>query len=371
MAKPLTAIGLMSGTSLDGIDAALIRTDGADIVEHLGAASFAYTAAERRLLASALGAATGLADRNARPGPLAEAEDMITSRHATAVGDLLQRAGLRRESVDVIGFHGQTVLHRPEARLTVQLGDGAALARQTGIAVVADMRAADVAAGGEGAPLAPVYHRALAAALDERPVVFVNIGGVGNVTWIGASGDMLAFDTGPGNALMDDWALRHTGSPCDRDGRLAAAGVLDPQAFETLAMNPYFEKPVPKSLDRNAFDVACLEGLSPADGMATLLHFTATSLARAAGWFPESPSGWVICGGGRHNPALMKEIRGLLEPLGQKVMSAEEAGIDGGIVEAEAWAYMAVRSLKGLPITWPTTTRAPEPMTGGALYRFD
>ena len=369
MAKPLTAIGLMSGTSLDGIDAALIRSDGEDVVEHVGAASFSYTAAERDLLATALDAATGLSDRHARPGPLAEAEAMITARHATAVNDLLTRSRLDPGAVDVIGFHGQTVLHRPEARLTVQLGDGAALARQTGIAVVADLRAADVAAGGEGAPLAPVYHRALAAALDVRPVVFVNIGGVGNVTWIGADGDMLAFDTGPGNALMDDWALRHTGNPCDRDGALAAAGFLDAATFRHLALNAYFEKPVPKSLDRNAFDVACLEGLSPADGMATLLHFTATSIARATGWFPETPSMWVICGGGRHNPVLMKEIRGLLEPLGQRVLSAEEAGINGDIVEAEAWAYMAVRALKGLPITWPSTTGVPEPLSGGVLYQ--
>jgi len=359
----------MSGTSMDGIDAALIRTDGEDALEHVAAASRAYTPGERDLLARALADAPSLADRNARPGCLGEAEAMVTARHAEAVQALLQQAGLGPEAVDVIGFHGQTVLHRPEAHLTVQIGAGAALAQATGIAVVADLRAADVAAGGEGAPLAPAYHRALAAALKARPVVFVNIGGVANVTWIGADGDMLAFDTGPGNALMDDWALRHTGAPCDRGGKLAAAGLLDADAFKTLAMSPYFEQPVPKSLDRNAFDVSCLDGLNPADGMATLVHFTATSIVRAAGWFPAPPALWVICGGGRHNPVLVKQVRGLLEPLGQTVRTAEEAGIDGDIVEAEAWAYLAVRSLRGLPITWPTTTRAPEPMTGGVLHR--
>ncbi len=369
MAKPLAAIGLMSGTSMDGIDAALIRTDGEDLVEHVAALSLTYAPAERDLLARALIDARGLTDRQARPGCLVEAEAMITARHAEAVAALLQRAGLRPEAVDVIGFHGQTVLHRPEAHLTVQIGDAAALARATGIAVVSDLRAADVAAGGEGAPLAPAYHRALAAALPERPVVFANIGGVANVTWIGADGHMLAFDTGPGNALMDDWALSHTGEPCDRDGRLAAAGVLDGEAFRTLALHAYFEQPVPKSLDRNAFDVSCLEKLGPEDAMATLLHFTTTSIARAAGWFPQKPALWVICGGGRRNPVLMKDLRGLLEPLGQKVRTAEEAGIDGDIVEAEAWAYMAVRSLRGLAITWPTTTRAPQPMTGGVLQR--
>ena len=369
MTIPLTAIGLMSGTSLDGIDAALIRTDGEDLVEHIAALSLSYGSGERDLLARALADARGLADRRARPGCLGEAEAMVTARHAEAVEALLKQTGLKPDGIDVIGFHGQTVLHRPQAHLTVQIGDGAALARATGISVVADLRGADVAAGGEGAPLAPAYHRALAASLKQRPVVFVNIGGVANVTWIGGDGEMLAFDTGPGNALMDDWALRHTGEPCDRDGRLAAAGVIAPQAFKALAMNPYFEQPVPKSLDRNAFDVSCLEALGAAEGMATLLHFTATSIARAAGWFPALPELWVICGGGRRNPVLVKAIRGLLEPLGQQVKTAEEAGIDGDIVEAEAWAYLAVRSLKGLPITWPSTTRAPQPMTGGVLHR--
>jgi anhydro-N-acetylmuramic acid kinase len=369
MTKPLTAVGLMSGTSLDGIDAAAIRSDGEDVVEHVAAASLAYAPAERQLLGRALDDARSLHERQARPGCLAEAEAMITIRHAEAVQALLTRCGLARGVIDVIGFHGQTVLHRPGQHLTVQLGDGAELARLTGVTVVADMRAADVAAGGQGAPLAPVYHRALAAALTGRPLVFVNIGGVANVTWIGADGHMLAFDTGPGNALMDDWAMRHTGCPCDRDGKLAAAGVLDATAFRTLALSPYFEQPVPKSLDRNAFDVTCLEALSPADGAATLAHFTATSIARAAGWFPEPAVSWVICGGGRHNPTLMRNIRGLVEPLGQKVKTAEEAGIDGDIVEAEAWAYMAVRSLKGLALTWPSTTGVPAPMTGGVLHR--
>lgn len=369
MVKPLAAIGLMSGTSLDGIDAALIRTDGVDAVEHVAALSLAYAAGERDLLVRALADGRDLADRNARPGCLGEAEAMVTARHVEAVAALLRQASLTPEMIDVIGFHGQTVLHWPEAHLTVQIGDGAALARATGVSVVADLRGGDMAAGGEGAPLAPAYHRALAASLKQRPVVFVNIGGVANVTWIGADGEMLAFDTGPGNALMDDWALRHTGEPCDRDGKLAAAGVVDADVLQTLAMSPYFEQPVPKSLDRNAFDTTPLGGLNPVDGMATLLHFTATSIARAVGWFPAPPLLWVICGGGRRNPVLMKAVRGLLEPLGQQVKTAEEAGIDGDIVEAEAWAYLAVRSLEGLPITWPSTTRVPQPMTGGVLYR--
>jgi anhydro-N-acetylmuramic acid kinase len=369
MGKPLAAIGLMSGTSMDGIDAALIRTDGEEFVEHVAALTRRYEASERRLLVEALAEARAMSDRRARPGSLAQAEAMITARHAEAVAALIARAGVGRSGIDVIGFHGQTVLHRPQVGLTVQLGDGERLARLTGLPVVADMRAADVAGGGEGAPLVPVYHRALAGSLAERPVAFLNIGGVANVTWIGVDGSLLAFDTGPGNALMDDWALEHTGEPCDRDGRLAAAGMLDATAFKILALHPYFERPVPKSLDRNAFDVRCLEGLSAADGAATLLHFTATSIARAAGWFPAPPALWVACGGGRRNPALVQAIRGLLEPLGQRVATAEEAGIDGDIVEAEAWAYLAVRSMRGLPLTYPATTGVARPTTGGVLHR--
>ncbi|MGH6821243.1 MAG: anhydro-N-acetylmuramic acid kinase, partial [Methylocella sp.] len=224
-----------------------------------------------------------------------------------------------------------------------------------------------VEVGGQGAPLAPVYHQALAAKFDERPVAFVNVGGVANMTWIGGSDAIAAFDTGPGNALLNDWCEKYTGEPLDRGGKLATRGVLDAKSFMTLALNSYFEKPVPKSLDRNAFDVSCLEGLSPEDGAATLTHFTATSIARGVGHLAERPKLYVICGGGRLNSMMMREIRGLFEPLGEKVMTAEQAGFDGDAMEAEAWAYLAVRSRRGLPITFPGTTGAPRPLTGGML----
>jgi anhydro-N-acetylmuramic acid kinase len=339
------------------------------VVQRGPSATYAYRPEQQALLQDALQDAKVLADRTARPGILAEAEHELTLWHAEAVERFCEEKSLNRSEIDIIGFHGQTVIHRPEIRLTVQLGDGQLLATRTGRPVVHDMRAADVAAGGQGAPLVPVYHRALAASLNVRPAAFINIGGVANMTWIGRSGDLVAFDTGPGNALLNDWCERHLDVPFDRDGELAAKGVLDATAFTSLAMSPYFEKPAPKSLDRNGFDVSVLEGLSPEDGAATLTHFTATSIARSVAHVPERPKLYIICGGGRLNPTLMGEIAALLEPLGEKVIVAEDAGFNGDSMEAEAWAYLAVRCLKGLPITFPGTTGAPEPLSGGLVAK--
>ena len=359
----------MSGTSLDGIDVALLRSDGEDVVERGPSATYAYRPEQQALLQEALKEAKTLTERTARPGILGLAEQELTRWHADAVELFLQENDLNHSNIDVIGFHGQTVIHRPEIRLTVQLGDGAALAQRTGCTVVHDMRAADVAAGGQGAPLVPVYHRALAAGLEARPIAFINIGGVANMTWIGRDGSLVAFDTGPGNALLNDWCEHHTDLPFDRDGVLAAKGVLDTKAFLALAHSRYFEKPAPKSLDRNGFDVSVLQGLSAQDGAATLTHFTATSIARSVGHVPQRPAVYVICGGGRHNPTLMREISGLLEPLGERVMVAEDAGFNGDAIEAEAWAYLAVRCLKGLPISFPGTTGVSVPLSGGLIAR--
>jgi anhydro-N-acetylmuramic acid kinase len=320
----------------------------------------------RAELAAALAEAATLTDREARPGCLAQVEQELTRRHAAAVAQLVSVAGAGDGTAAVVGFHGQTVLHAPDRRLTVQLGDGAALARLTGLDVVYDLRAADVAAGGQGAPLAPVYHRALTARLPERPVAVVNIGGVGNVTWIGCDGTLIAFDTGPGNALIDDWMLRRTGRPCDADGASAARGRVNEGVLTTLLANPYFGRLPPKSLDRNAFGLGLVGRLSPEDGAATLTAFTAASIARAREHFSAQPLLWVISGGGRRNRTLMSMIAAHVESA---VAPAEAAGFDGDAVEAEAWAYMAVRSLKGLPITFPGTTGAPTPMTGGVLAK--
>ena len=365
MAKLLTALGLMSGTSMDGIDVALLRTDGERLVERGPSRSFAYDDEMRAKLKLALAEAAGIEERTQRPGALAAVEKEITERHAAAVAAFLEGTGTERSAVDVIGFHGHTVLHRPDARLTVQLGDAALLARLTGCEVVSDLRAADVAAGGQGAPLASVYHSALAFGLPQRPVVFVNIGGVANVTWIGGDGEILAFDTGPGNALMDDWTARHTGRPCDENGELARSGTADEAVLRRYLAQPFFARPVPKSLDRGDFTLEFVNELDAATGAATLARVTAGAIARARAWFKAPAALWVICGGGRRNRFLMELLAWHLDA---PVVPAEAIGVDGDSLEAEAWGYLAVRSLKGRPITFPTTTGAPKPLTGGVRH---
>jgi anhydro-N-acetylmuramic acid kinase len=379
MGKIMRAIGLMSGTSMDGIDVALIDTDGEDVVERGPSRTFPYDPAFKAALAQAIEAARNLTDRSARPGGLAEVERTLTARHATAVRAFLEEHRLDAKEVSVVGFHGQTVLHETvsvrlldgdgaarmsDMKLTVQIGDGRLLAHEIGIDVFFDLRANDCAHGGQGAPLAPVYHRALAAKLPERPVVVLNIGGVANVTWIGRGGELLAFDTGPGNAMIDDWMQRCRGVSRDEDGALAAAGRVHDDYVMQYLRHSFFGEPPPKSLDRNAFLLELVEGLSPADGAATLTAFTATSIARAREHFPEQPKLWVVSGGGRRNKTLMAMIA---ERVESAVAPAEAAGMDGDALEAEAWAYLAVRSLKGLPITFPGTTGVPRPLTGGVL----
>jgi anhydro-N-acetylmuramic acid kinase len=363
-AGAMRALGLMSGTSLDGVDVALIETDGENDVRRGPSMTIAYDRDARKRLASALAEARGLTERKARPASLAAIEREITERHADAIDAFIVKHAIKASEIDVIGFHGQTVLHRPEAGLTVQLGLGSLLADRTGRPVVFDMRAADVAAGGQGAPLAPVYHRALANALPERPVAVVNIGGVANVTWIGRDGRLIAFDAGPGNALIDDWMLKKLGEARDEDGRAALAGKVHDDVVRFYLNHSFFAAPPPKSLDRNAFFWDLIEGMSVEDGAATLAAFTAGAVARAREHMPEEPELWVVSGGGRRNRAIMTMIAGLVE---HAVVPAEAAGFDGDSIEAEAWAYMAVRCVKGLPITFPGTTGVAREMTGGVL----
>lgn len=366
MGKLVRAIGLMSGTSMDGIDAAVIETDGEGELRREAFISMAYAPAQRRSMAEALRQASTLKLRDERPGRLGDLEREITELHAAAVSALLSRSGTDGSGIDVIGFHGQTVLHRPRARLTVQLGDGQMLSDLTRLPVVYDMRADDVAAGGEGAPLAPVYHRALTKRLPDRPVAVVNIGGVSNVTWIGGEGELIAFDTGPGNALIDDLLLERTGAAFDRDGERGALGTVDEKALHYFLSHPYFAVLPPKSLDRQAFSAELLYGMNVDDAVATLAAFTAAAIAKGREHMPEEPKLWIVTGGGRRNRAIMA---GLAERVHHAVVPAEAVGIDGDALEAEAWAYMAVRSLAGLPITFPGTTGAPRPMTGGKLAR--
>ena len=371
MGKVKRAIGLMSGTSMDGIDVALVTTDGEDHLERGPSMTFPYTPETRARLAAGLEDARGIGtNREARPGNLAALETEVTELHAAAVNAFRRKQGVGRADVDVVGFHGQTVLHRPPVAgqngLTVQLGYGALLAELTSLDVVHDMRAADMAAGGQGAPLVPVYHKALTARLPQRPLAIVNIGGVANVTFIGSDGTLAAFDTGPGNAMIDDWMLKQAGVAFDEGGKTAAAGKPCEDTLRNYLAHPFFTAMPPKSLDRNAFNGGILDRMSLEDGAATLTAFTAASIARAREHLREEPALWVIAGGGRRNATLMGMIAARVE---NAVVPAEAVGLGGDAIEAEAWGYLAVRSLSGLPLTFPGTTGVSEAITGGVLVR--
>jgi anhydro-N-acetylmuramic acid kinase len=369
----MRAIGLMSGTSMDGIDVALIETDGEAVSRFGPSALHVYQEDEAALLRRAMEAAPALRRRTERPGVIAEAERMSTALHARAVNTFLAVNKIDRTSIDVVGYHGQTVLHRPAEKLTVQLGDAAMLARETGIAVVYDFRAADVAAGGHGAPLVPVFHRALARTLERpHPIAVLNLGGVANITFIDGSNDPIACDTGPANALIDDFFRERTGAPRDQDGAAAAAGRADDAAIARLVAHPFFAQACPKSLDRNDFRdwVGMHAGLaekSLQDGAATLTMLTAATVARIVDVLPRAPQSWIVAGGGARNPTLMRMLADKLSPA--SVETADQVGWSADALEAQAFAFLAVRSLKGLPLTFPTTTGAPKPMTGGVLVR--
>lgn len=366
LSKLKRAIGLMSGTSMDGIDVALIETDGQAELRHGPSFTFPYSEAFRGRLREAAAAAREVRARDERPGALRIAEQYLTDLHAEAVAHFLEDTQLARASIDAIGFHGHTVLHAPERRLTVQIGDGARLATATGIPVVYDMRASDVQAGGEGAPLVPVYHQALGIRLGKRPAAFVNIGGIANVTYVGAHGELIAFDTGPGNALIDDWMLKHAATAYDADGETALNGQADEAVLHEVLKAHYFIEPPPKSLDRDAFALAPFSAMPLTTGAATLAALTAESIARAREHFPQEPAIWIVCGGGRKNRAIMTR---LAERVENAVVPIEALGLNGDAIEAEAWAYLAVRALEGLPLTFPGTTGVPGPTCGGIIAR--
>ena len=357
------AIGLMSGTSMDGIDAALIESDGDRIVRQCAFHSMRYPDDFRARLQSVMG----------NVGDVAGVASELTERHAEAVSALLSAHDVARTGVDVIGFHGQTILHEPERRRTIQIGAPDMLARMIGLPVIFDFRLADVCAGGEGAPLVPVYHRALTRRLGAT-VAVLNLGGVGNVTWIdgdeGAGAEaMLAFDTGPANALVDDFVRLRRGERFDAGGALAARGNVDGARLVELLSDPYFERRPPKSLDRDHFTrpaSQAVKDLSDEDGAALLTAFSAASVALAERWFQHPVSQWIACGGGRHNATLMTM---LAERLNAPLVPADDLGWNGDAVEAEAFAYLAIRSLLGKPLSFPGTTRVPEPLTGGTLHR--
>ena len=364
--EPVYALGLMSGTSLDGIDVALIRSDGERMYEFGPWITLPYAAELRQSLRRLI--AVGPAIDEEKHG-VAAVEVALTEAHSAAVIALLTEAGLQAEQIHVVGFHGHTIWHDPAHGATRQIGDGTLLAECVGIDVVNNFRSADMAAGGQGAPLASLYHCALVRDLGDSlalPLAVLNLGGVGNITWIGHGQGLLAFDTGPGCALIDDWLLSHFGQRYDYDGELAASGEVNEPVLARLMEDPYFSKLPPKSLDRNAFDASPVESLAAADGAATLVAFTAAAVARGLELCPERASQILVTGGGRHNPVIMAALAQLSEI---KVGPVEALGWRGDALEAEAFAFLAVRALQGKVLSVPETTGVPRAISGGVLHR--
>lgn len=350
--KVYRAIGLMSGTSLDGvIDVALIETDGQDYVRPLRYFAYPYDISVR----DKVRACFGKVERDAQ---VDDVERLVTDLHVEAVKAF-------GESADIIGFHGQTLTHDPDSGFTWQIGDGERLARETGINVACDMRMDDIRAGGQGAPLLPLYHKALLSD-QKKPVAVLNLGGVSNITYIGEGGDLIAFDCGPANALMDDFMKLRTGEEFDRNGSMASRGTVQENLVESFLNDPYFDQKPPKSLDRNRWSIECVRYATKENGMATLLEMSVGAIARAMEHTNGAPEIVYVAGGGRKNIFLMESIA---QRMGTQVCAVEDLSWNGDATESEGFAYLAVRSFLGLPLTVPTTTGVPKPMTGGVLYR--
>ena len=351
------ALGAMSGTSLDGVDAALIQTDG-EVIHSFGSSRYrAYSAGEQAILAAALGRWPG--------DDLEDAARVVMQAHVEALCGF---------DADLVGFHGQTLAHDPHGRGTHQLGDGAALAETLGLPVVWDFRSADVRLGGQGAPLAPFFHFACARYIGaDAPVAFLNLGGVGNLTWVNprahrpeSAGALVAFDTGPANAPINDLMMARLGLPYDAGGALAKGGTVAEGALEMFLDEPYFLKMPPKSLDRDAFaDMIDLVGeLSDADAAATLTAMSAAAVMRAMEHCPEPSARLLVTGGGRHNPVLMDMLRAALDC---DVAPVEDVGLDGDMLEAQAFGYLAVRVARGMPTSCASTTGVRAAVSGGTL----
>ena len=359
-ATNFTAIGAISGTSMDAIDVSVVETDGRDHVVPGPGRSYPYDPALRATLLKLI-AAPEIAETE----PLTQLEEAVTDAHADAITRFILETGMDRARIDLVGMHGQTVYHRPEKRFTRQFCLGARAAKRLGLPVVARFRHADVAAGGEGAPFAPLYHRALAVGLAQ-PLMVLNLGGVGNVTYIDGE-TVIAFDTGPASALLDDFVLRRTGKPFDDGGALAATGQVDRAMVADWMNNPFFDRPAPKSLDRQDFHARAksVERLDDADGAATLTDFTISATIDALRHVPGKPTRWLVTGGGRLNQTYLRLLR---SRLGVPVEPVETVGWQGDFIEAQCFGYLAARSRLGLPLSLPSTTGAPEPMTGGEYW---
>ncbi|TPD63254.1 anhydro-N-acetylmuramic acid kinase [Emcibacter nanhaiensis] len=366
----MLSVGLMSGTSLDGVDAALLLTDGVTTEPFGHPVHIPYSREIQNLLHEGLATARLHGKPVTSDPKIRHVEEILTEHHIIAVKDLLSDNGLKSKEIEVIGFHGQTLLHRPAEGWTWQIGDGQAMADTLQIPVVSDFRSNDVAAGGQGAPLVPIYHLAhIAGRPGNATLAIVNIGGVANITWIAASRapeDLISCDSGPGNALLNDWIARNTGEDCDQDGGYARQGTVDEALLAQWMADDYFRQAPPKSLDRNSFTVPGLDKLSLEDGAATLTAFTAQAIADTLKLFPKHPESCFICGGGRHNPVMMEEVERRISPA--LISPVESIGWHGDFIEAEAFAFLAVRRLKNLPISFPGTTGVNRPMPGGVIH---
>jgi anhydro-N-acetylmuramic acid kinase len=367
----MRVLGFMSGTSLDAVDMAVLDTDGQTIRAFGPCGERKLSEPTRELVLAATKDALAWTRETPEPASFAPAAKAVAEEHFEAAQDFLAATGMAWMDIELIGFHGQTVLHeRPKAGQigrTVQLGDGKLLAELTGVPVAYDFRSADVAAGGEGAPLAPIYHQARAAASGiEPPSAVLNLGGVANVTLFGKTHDPIAFDTGPANGMLDLLVQARGLGRFDAGGRLAAAGRIDQAALDRLLDHPYFAAPPPKSLDRYDFSLQPVEDLSTEDACATLVAFTAEAVRLGLTHARETPNVLVATGGGRHNPVLMDALAGRLHC---RLVLAEQVGWRGDAIEAEAFAYLAARTWRGLPISFPGTTGAPEPLKGGRIAR--
>jgi len=359
----LWALGAMSGTSLDGVDAAMIKTDGQTVFAFGPSAYRPYTAQEQATLRAALGHWPGTPE-------VAAAAEVVETAHAEILA--------RFTGAEVLGFHGQTLAHDPAGLGTHQCGNGALLAQLLGLPTVWDFRTSDVTIGGQGAPLAPFYHFALARRIAAtEPLAFLNLGGVGNLTWIDPTapgpenpGALLAFDTGPANAPINDLMRARLGLTHDEAGQLAAQGEADEDFVASVLKDPWFDQPPPKSLDRNDFNglLDRLEMLSDADAAATLTAIAAASVAAAQIHLPAPVTRILVTGGGRHNPVLMRELR---RRIPCAILPVEDVGLDGDMLEAQAFAFLAVRVLRKMATSGPDTTGAPALIGGGQISRPD
>jgi len=366
--EPVWAAGFMSGTSIDAVDAALILTDGVDVLDFGPVAEQKYAPDEREILKQAVAAAREWNWQGAPPERVFnDAKNVLTSTHGAAWEMLMSEWS--GPSPVIAGVHGQTVLHRAPGRgmkgETLQLVDAGALRRQLDIPLAFDFRSHDVSEGGNGAPLAPAYHAALLRRLGTGDSAAVlNLGGVANITYRKSDGSLYAFDTGPANGPIDEWVEGHGAGTHDDGGRLAAAGRVNEGALRQWMAHPWFDEAPPKSLDRFDFNANLARGLSLEDGAATLTAFSAEAVAHAIRGFEDKPSHIILCGGGRHNPQLVRELK---QRCACDVKTAEDVGWLGDSIEAQAFAFLAVRTLRRLPISWPGTTSVREPMTGGEL----